>query len=158
MDYFSALEYVKRYLNQAVAHAVVSETEKFVLDFGQAYVGTRRPRGFRLGERKQCFYNAAEAICTRRDESLSYVEGYAMVPGLPPIHHAWIALDNQHAVELTVKNDPLEMAFFGVPFSSSELMDLLEKKQTYGLLSFPIHASVFDLVQRRILTLKSALS
>ena len=83
MDYFSALEYVKRYLSQAVAHAVVSETEKFVLDFGQAYVGTRRPRGFRLGERKQCFYNAAEAICTRRDETL-YVEGYAMVPGLPP--------------------------------------------------------------------------
>jgi hypothetical protein len=72
MDHFSALEYVKGHLNQAVGHAVVSETEKFV--FGQAYVGTRRPRGFRLGERKQCFYNAAEAICTRRDESLSYVE------------------------------------------------------------------------------------
>jgi hypothetical protein len=38
-----------------------------------------------------------------------------MVPSLPPFHRAWIALDDQRAVELTDKNDPLEMAFFGVP-------------------------------------------
>jgi hypothetical protein len=101
MDHFNALEYVKRYLSHAVDYAVVSETEKFVLDFGRSYAGTKRPRGFRLGERKQCFYNAAEAICTRRDESLSYVEGYAIVPSRPPL----IALDDQRAVELEPETD-----------------------------------------------------
>ncbi len=110
-------------------------TEGFVLSFGQPFLGIKRLTGVRLGPRKRCFENAAEAICKSDNQlshEFSYVEGYAALPGEPPFHHAWIAFGNQHAVELTVKHDPLEMTFFGMPFSRFEVLKLIEKYQLYG--------------------------
>jgi hypothetical protein len=152
MELFDRLKRLKRDLKQAVDHAAVSATEKFVLEFGQAYVGTKRPRGFRLGSRKQCFRNATEAILrgsNKDSKDLSYVEGYAMVPGQSPFHHAWIALNAKDAVELTLKHDPLAMTFFGVPFSYDEMTELCESQEVYGFLQSPIRRAVLDLVQRR---------
>ncbi len=128
-------------------------TEGFVLSFGQPFLGIKRLTGVRLGPRKRCFENAAEAICKSDNQlshEFSYVEGYAALPGEPPFHHAWIAFGNQHAVELTVKHDPLEMTFFGMPFSRFEVLKLIEKYQLYGFLSYPIQPAVDDFVRRRI--------
>jgi hypothetical protein len=149
----SGLESLKSHLEQDVAHSLVSETQKLVLAFGKPYVGIRRPRGFRIGRRKKCFLNAALAVCDPdREEfypTLSYVEGYAALPGMPPFHHAWVALDDQHAVELTVKDNPLDMIFFGVSFSRSEVMELLLEDPVTGFLSHPIRSAVIDLVHQK---------
>jgi hypothetical protein len=152
MEVMPGLKLLKHHLEQDVAHGVFSPTQKCVLAYGQLYVGIKRPSGFRLGRQKQCFVNAAEAIFNADSEpstKLSYVEGYAAVPGMPPFHHAWIALDDQYAIELTVRNDPLEMTFFAISFSSSEVIKLLTKSETYGLLGYLNFSAVSDLVQQR---------
>jgi len=156
MDQLSALEHITHRLEQDVLYANCSEMEKVVLDFWQAYSGMKRPKSFRLGRRKQCFQNAISAVLDRNDERLSYVEGYAKVPGLPAFPHAWIAFDDERAIELTVKSDPLEMAFFGVRFSRAELIRLMRDQETYGLLQLPIHPTVLELIRGRIDTKKHA--
>ena len=146
------VEYLKRCLQANVAHSRVAETEKLVLEFGAPYVGIKRPRGFRLGPKKHCFGNAAEALISADDEcsrSVTYVEGYAMCPNLPPFQHAWLALDDRDAVELTIRRAPREMAFFGVSFSRVELFKMLEEEMTYGVFRYPPRAGLRDLLKRR---------
>ena len=73
-----------------------------------------------------------------------------MCPNLPPFQHAWLALDGRDAVELTIRSDPREMAFFGVSFSRLELFKMLEEEDTtYGVFRYPPRAGLRDLLKRR---------
>jgi hypothetical protein len=148
-----SVELIKRYLQDDIAHSLVSETQRFVVDFGRPYVGLKQPKGFRFGPPKKCFQKATDAIlnCDERlSKELSYVEGYALVPGQMPIHDAWVAFKNLQAVELTVRSNPLEMAFFGVSFSRSEVVELVQKSGEYGFLDYPISPAVYEVVRRKI--------
>jgi len=116
----NAIEMLKRHLRLNVSNCAVSETERLVLEFGHPYSGITRPEGLRLGRPKQCFMNATLAIC--EDDSsfddISYVEGFAMKTDLGhvfPFHRAWIAFGNGRAVELTLRDNPLDVVYFGVP-------------------------------------------
>jgi len=84
-----------------------------------------------------------------RGRAASYVEGYSCTTGLPPIHHAWIAFEDKYAVELTIRDDPTKMMFFGILFSPSEFSELLGKYQEYGFLGYPIRPGIHDWLTKR---------
>jgi hypothetical protein len=151
----SKLASLKRYLEADVAHSQVTETQQLVLEYGASYVGIKRPRSFRLGPKKNCFANATEAIISPDKEcsrSVTYVEGYAMCPDQPPVHHAWLALDGKDAVELTIRSDPREMTFFGVAFSKDELLNIISEDMTYeGVFRYPPRDGLRESLELRTL-------
>jgi hypothetical protein len=147
MEVMSRIERLKQKLRRDVAHGGAVETQRLVLAFGQPFFGIKRPKGVRLGPKKMCFKNAANAVIGRsgKDEPSQtpyYVEGYALTPDQHRFHHAWIAFENKYAVELTLKHDPQEITFFGIIFSHSDFSKLLNKNKVYGFLGWPIAPSV----------------
>jgi hypothetical protein len=145
------IELLKRQLQRDVARGGVVETQRLVLAFGQPFFGIERPKGLRLGPKKMCFKNASNVVIRRTGKEEPsrtpyYVEGYALTHALTRdqhlFHHAWIAFEGKYAVELTLKDDPQEIAFFGILFSHSDFSDLLHKKKEYGFLSWPIPSFV----------------
>lgn len=96
--------------------------------------------GLELGEPKQCFANAYEAIGdSLLNDDLGYVEGYAL--SLIPFHHAWITLselEQPNLAELTIRLDGSRSLpapdYFGVPFAEEFVLSTVEQKGTYGVL------------------------
>ena len=154
MDVVSRIELLKHELRQDVAHGVTVETRRLVLAFGQPFFGIKRPKGVRLGPKKMCFKNAANFVVNSSgkeepSQTPYYVEGYALTPKTGYFHHAWISFEDKYAVELTLKCDPQEIAFFGIIFSRSEVSELLNKNKEYGFLDQPIRSYVNDLFNCR---------
>ena len=88
--------------------------EKAVLKLGRSYTGIQRPKGYRKGKARRCFFNAGDLAA---QELGIYVEGFAFPTlGSRPIHHAWITLDGVHAVDVTWDSAP-DCAYFGIAFS-----------------------------------------
>src|SRR5688500_4268594 len=54
---------------------------------GRAWTPQPLPAGTPAGPKRQCYQNAGTLVVESPD--LTYVEGYAQPPGLPPVHHAW---------------------------------------------------------------------
>jgi hypothetical protein len=63
-------------------------------------------------KKKQCFYNAFRvALAENRGQ---YCEGFAMPPGTRwPTQHAWITLDETHAIDVTW-DEPEGSSYFGL--------------------------------------------
>lgn len=130
------------YLQQAVANSSGNvDTQVLVLRFGRQFVPAPRPPGMRLRAPKKCFSNAANRV----DSGIYYVEGYAMLPGQPPFHHAWLSRDGVHAIEVTLRNKIEDCAFFGILFPPP----IFVRFSGYGkpLLSPPIDAGLSDCLE-----------
>jgi hypothetical protein len=82
-----------------------------VVDHGRPYVGMSRPKGYRKQAAKRCFWNAAKLALDNRG---TYVEGYASFHGTS-IHHAWVTLDDEHAIDVTWDN-PADCHYVGIAF------------------------------------------
>jgi hypothetical protein len=54
---------------------------------------------------------------------LRYVEGYVLVLGDSLVHHAWVTLDGVHAIDLTLREEPL--AYFGVIVPTKQACNLM---------------------------------
>lgn len=115
------------------------QTQANVFEFGRAYVPKTRPKGMRLGKPKQCFANAM-SVSQKLDAT--YVEGFAVTRNQPPFHHAWVSIDGAHALEVTLRNNPSEIAFFGIPFPTSVWVAAVREGCVLGVLSPPITCSV----------------
>ena len=77
-----------------------------VLEHGRPYVGISRPKGYRKLKDKKCFYNAGKLALANRG---TYVEGFTgFGSALFPIHHAWLTLDGEHAIDVTWADDPTD--------------------------------------------------
>ena len=92
---------LRRYAQGA---AGLSPSLHAVIDHGRPYLGIARPKGYRKRSYRKCFYNAGRLALDNRG---TYVEGYAATIG-PPfgifIHHAWVTLDSEHAIDVTWDN------------------------------------------------------
>jgi hypothetical protein len=85
-------------------------------------------------EQKACYRNAANVAI---ENGWTYVEGLAspdFMPGLP-IHHAWAVTPEGHVYDPTWNNRGA--GYVGVPFRTDYLVDELERRGVYGLLSMP---------------------
>jgi hypothetical protein len=87
------------------------KVEELVLKYGRPFISVDRPKGFRLGAKKECFLNSYYAA----DKGQGfYVEGYGLHEDWL-FHHAWITLDGLHAVDVTLRGSVSGYQFFRDP-------------------------------------------
>lgn len=106
-----------------------SKLDKFLLDHGRAYKIT--PATFVGGVPQQCYKNAA--LAALESKTLTYVEGYVSVHGVP-IHHAWVADKFGNVIDVTIADKSAIRGYFGVPVKDKWLMTQLSKRKRYGVL------------------------
>lgn len=102
----------------------------FTLKMGRAWPAQPLPAWVAPGPKRQCYQNAGTLAI--ENVGLTYVEGYAQPPGLPPVHHAW-CLDTQGRVIDNTFTDPEDSQYFGVPLTAETLRQLVENLRQWGL-------------------------
>lgn len=102
----------------------------FTLKMGRAWIAQPLPDWVAPGPMRQCYENAGTLCMKNRD--LTYVEGYAQPPGLPPIHHAWCVDAAGRVIDNTFR-DSTSTQYFGVPIRAETLRELVEESGRWGL-------------------------
>lgn len=109
-----------------------SELAKFLLKHGQYFTSQELPDEYPYDEQKMCFCNAANHAIG--DESLTYVEGYAI--NMIPCMHAWCVDTGGNVIDTTWRNSE-DCIYFGVPFDTKYLRRVLLERQYYGVIESP---------------------
>lgn len=102
----------------------------FTLRMGRAWTPQPLPAWVMQGPMRQCYENAG-TLCLE-NHNLTYVEGYAQCPGLPPIHHAWCVDAAGRVIDNTFR-DSDSSQYFGVPIRAKTLRKLVEETGCWGL-------------------------
>lgn len=93
---------------------------------------------------RRCFENAA--LRALRDETLSYVEGYACTEVLPlPIHHAWLVDPQGRVLDPTWESLG---SYLGLVFPTRSVLRLAQEKGTWGVLTGRVPESVLKPARR----------
>lgn len=142
---------VQAYLKQQVEAwetlgARVPPIGNFVLKYGRPYAAQPLPKNVRPMKPKECFSNAQRLVF--RKTSLVYVEGYALRPGLFPIHHGW-AVDSEGNVVDPTWREPETCRYFGVPFKRRYCAERMVTLGWIGSL-LDCHQDRFALVREEI--------
>lgn len=101
----------------------------FMLQMGRAWTPQPLPAWVSPGPKRQCYQNAGNLVIENR--GLTYVEGYAQPPGLPPVHHAW-CVDAEGRVIDNTFDDPEDAQYYGVPLTAQTLRELVETVKCWG--------------------------
>jgi hypothetical protein len=118
-----------------------TQAQELVEKFGRPYVGAVRPRGYRQMARKCCVYNAARLAFQRRG---TYVEGFASKTGSFLFLHAWITVDDEHAVDTTLPDGP-QYQYLGIAFPEHLILKVFAEHGMYcGLLYQPISCHTIE--------------
>jgi hypothetical protein len=105
----------------------------------RAYIERAMERSTWDYEIKQCFANSQYVLLYDPDDRLTYVEGYVFSHAPIPVHHAWVIIDEEVPVELTIR-DPdgpnpfttptvpivqpfADYVYFGVTFASRPVIE-----------------------------------
>jgi hypothetical protein len=102
----------------------------FTLKMGRAWSAQPLPAWVAPGPKRQCYQNAGTLAI--ENTGLTYVEGYAQPPGLPPAHHAWCVDAEGRVIDNTFV-DPEASQYFGVPIRAETLCELVEEVRQWGL-------------------------
>ena len=100
---------------------------------GQEYASQPLPKGIKKGVMKQCYMNATKLAISKRD--LTYVEGLAYTPQLPPgmaVAHAWVVDKAGKVIDNTWPN-PEKCQYFGMPVPTTRLEMWAVKTKVYGI-------------------------
>lgn len=95
------------------------------------YMGPQTFKGPR-GKQHHCYMNATKAVW--KDSSLTYVEGYVSVHGVP-IAHAWAVTRSGTVIDSTTRSTRGIGGYYGVPFKREYLDKALARSGYYGLIS-----------------------
>lgn len=104
----------------------------FVLQHGFWYSPIPFPAGIRKGRSRYCFRNAAVLAIEQR-QSFRYVEGYALYPKMPRVHHACNLDRDGNLFDRTWKNRGT--AYLGVVFSTTRA--ITADGWCYGVFNHP---------------------
>jgi hypothetical protein len=99
--------------------------ERLVIERGRPFVGIKG-HGLKLqrDSSANAFLNASRS--SLRGKGV-YVEGFALKPGKKePIHHAWLAVDEMHAVEATWPEEANRCEYFGIVIPRELQLKLLK--------------------------------
>ncbi|HDZ36949.1 MAG TPA: hypothetical protein ENH62_01455 [Marinobacter sp.] len=110
---------------------------EFIVEYGWWYEPAPRPKGIRLGRKRQCFKNAFNLALD--NASLTYCEGFVRDPsGSLLILHAWVTDGHGRAIDNTLREPP--SAYAGVPFRTDFLNDYhLRNRAVICLLDDHLH-------------------
>jgi len=104
---------------------------KLVIDHGLDFEPRLRPPGYRKMTDKECFSNSARLVLS--DESLTYVEGFALLEFAPiAVHHAWILDADGKMIDPTWHS--AGSAYRGIPFKTEYLELVMQESGMYGIL------------------------
>ena len=101
----------------------------FIITHGRPYGTDDKTFSGRRGKKHCCYMNAGRIAMA--DATLTYVEGYATVCGVP-IEHAWTVTETGVVRDPTVKAGSVE-EYFGVPFKTDYLRRTIVKTGVWGL-------------------------
>jgi hypothetical protein len=119
-----------------------SGMEEFVLKEGRAMQLTPKDPKVTPGVPKECFKNSTDYALAHRDHL--YVEGYVMSPKVPvAIHHAWVLNKAGLVIDPTL-GWRKGSAYWGVSFTTDDMLRRILKTKYYGLYCDDIRVS--DLV------------
>lgn len=102
----------------------------FTLKMGRPWLAQPLPAWVPRGPKRQCYQNAGTLAI--ENSCLTYVEGYAQPPGLPPVHHAWCVDADGRVIDNTFI-DPEKSQYYGVPIRAETLRELVEEVRQWGL-------------------------
>lgn len=121
-------EQIKRF--EYFGHPAIME--RFVLRNGKEGIGKPRPPGISKRPDKECFKNSS--YWAVEVPGWTYTEGFAIRPSLGMlIHHAWLENKKGEVLDLTWK-DPQDCLYYGVRFSTVELVENMVRTKVYGIL------------------------
>ena len=113
-------DFVTRMASLENSFAASEAVMKYGIDF---LLRDRPPQWLRMGERRNCFNNAAVYAINRED--VSYAEGYAIQPGLPfPVQHAWLVDPTGAVIDPTWTGTPNHV-YFGIAFRRDFVLSML---------------------------------
>ena len=120
---------MREYLQFIDSHFAGKPTlNKIQLEHGRAWPFDKD--SFIGGKRHQCYANAFRA--TLNDPSLTYVEGYVSMGGVP-ISHAWVVDKAGKVRDVTIKDPEYVSGYYGVPIKQKWLNKFLSETKTYGV-------------------------
>lgn len=110
-------------------HGGRPSVEGFILHHGKGY--PMDSDSFIGGKMHRCYENTTKAVML--DDSLTYVEGYVSVHGVP-VHHAW-AVDAEGKVrDYTIESGKGIKGYFGVPLKTDYIISAQLRRGRYGVL------------------------
>ncbi len=112
--------------------AIVSDSGRAYHFEEDSFGGSKRTQG-------KCYQEAGRAALA--DPSLTYVEGYVSVHGVP-IEHAWTADSSGKVWDSTLKDSAGIKGYFGVPFKTDYLRETILRTKVWGLL-FDTNREIF---------------
>jgi hypothetical protein len=124
---------LKQYIGMVAGmHGDSPNAYKMLLEHGHAYEVD--DKSFIGGKPQQCYRNATMAVWA--DPSLTYVEGFVGVHGVP-IAHAWTtdATGKVRDVTLGKSSKDIVTGYYGVPFKKDFLSETLLRSKVYGILT-----------------------
>lgn len=118
-------EFIRHSLKRPASYEGEHTAEKIVLAIGHVFLRAKRPKGFRQMAAKQCYRNS---FLLASEERAVYCEGFALVRGERPFafHHAWVSLDNQTAIDVTLRSEKA-VSYLGVAFPREVFLTLANR-------------------------------
>lgn len=119
--------------------------ERFVLRNGKVFdkvlsEAEYKKLGIKRRKSKECFKNSTDLALY--NDSLTYVEGYAIREDLGLlIQHAWVIDDKENVID-TTWNDPEDCIYMGVPFDREILRKETFDNGYYGLFTGEVMVNV----------------
>jgi hypothetical protein len=110
-----------------------------VANNGIEFLSKPRPDWVQQGTPKECFSNAAHLAMST---GLIYVEGFIF--RIIPIHHAWCVDEDGTVIDPTLA-DQHTMPYFGIPFDSDFLLNVLDVSGMYGIMDNHEFRRIYDL-------------
>ena len=109
----------------------------FYLAFGRAC----RPAEHDLprGPAQQCYANAARLAFA--DDGLVYFEGFALQPGLIPVHHAWCVDADEKVVDTTWSYHP-DTEYWGIALQTGFVHKYVLRSEVWGVLAEHVPAEM----------------
>jgi hypothetical protein len=99
--------------------------------YGQSYTFDASSFEGKRGTVHQCYANAGRLATD--NHSLTYVEGYLLMHGVP-LEHAWCVDAKGHVIEPTITERGVG-GYFGIPIKRSYLVRTIVKTKVWGVLS-----------------------
>lgn len=113
--------------------------DRMLLEHGQAFPTNADTYKGKRGTKHHCYENSAKKAFA--DSSLTYVEGYMTVHGIP-LEHAWVVDKKGYVIDPTITAGGVK-GYFGIPMTTEFVRDTGLRTGYWGILSNQTNRQLF---------------